>query len=523
MTMLHRPSLRDFIDDELLRAPLTLNPVIDAVQAKWRLRSPGRGGEDNQADRILQAHRDDVVARALRALRQTAMADLTRISDRAGSTPMSPWPARRELALIGEDDVAADIEVARCVEAIKLHAETELRELLTYTSALANDLNVSRDTNPFRPELYVRALWDGVSALPVSRLAQAGFLREAAQPLAQALRIGYAAAASRLEDQGVVPAVYRTIVQAIGTGWGGQLPRYQPPRDLSVLRESMPATTDSARTASAMAAAAGNTPFAWSAPQPMVNADPRLVELLARLFDTMHNDNGLSPDVVALLQRLQPTVARLALFDRSLLDDYDHGAWRFMDQLAYQMALCAPAERMRLLSLGRNLVDHLAGGEPNDRTRFDWAVERLEAAHRHALQQAVAAAAPVIARMQHRARRGDASTSSPVPLDFASLDTVPADVLPQFDGPLFNPTADAPGAPGDHWRVYLQGDWRWVQLLWRDDGNEVWLLREPAADRHWALKVHGIERLRQEGLAHPLRMRSLVRRAAAKVLALTLP
>lgn len=516
--MLRRPTLQDFIDDELLRAPLALNPVIDAVQARWRLRSPGFGREDLQADRVLQVHRDDVVARALRALRQAALADAQRIGERAGSTPLSPLPARRELSLIGEDDVAADIEVARCIETIKQHAETELRELLTYTSALADDLNVSRDTNPFRPELYVRALWDGVSALPLSRRAQAAFLREAAQPLAQQLRTAYAAAVSRLEDQGVVPATYRTIVHPTGTGWGGNLPRYQPPAHLALLRDHMPATPDATRTASAMAAAAAAPAFAWSTPSAPVSADPRLVEMLNRLFDTMQNDNGLSPDVVALLLRLQPTLTKVALVDPGLIEDYDHPAWRFMDHLAYQMALCAPAERLRLLTLCRNLVDHLASlaaGEVPDRSRFDWAVERLTAAHRQALQQAVAAAAPVIARMQHKARAG-AATTSPVPLDIGTMDTVQADVSPH-DEPIFDPTGDAPGTPGDHWRIYLSGDWRWVQLLWRDDDNEVWLMREPAADRHWALRVDGIERLRQEGLAHPLRMRSLVRRAAAKL------
>lgn len=514
--MLHRPTLQDFIEDELLRAPLALNPVIDAVQERWRLRSPGRSRDDAQADRTLQYHRDDVVARALRALRQSAMADLQRIGDRAGSTPLSPFPARRELSLIGEDDVAADIEVARCVETIKVHAETELRELLTYTSALADDLNVSRDTNPFRPELYVRALWDGVSALPLSRLAQANFLREAAQPLAKALRLTYASATSRLEDQGVVPAVYRTIIHPAGTGWGAQMPRFTPPDKLGELRDSVAVTAQSTRTASVLAASAGTPAYAWSAAPPAVTADPRLVELLSRLFDTLCNDNGLSADVVTLLHRLQPTMNRVALQDTSLLEDYDHPAWHFIDHLAYQMALCAPAERLRLLTLCRNLVDHLAGVDLPDRERFDWAIDRLAAAHRQALQQAIAATAPVVARMQHKAR-GGTTTTSPVPLDIATFDTIPAGVETLDEAPLFDPATETPGTPGDHWRIYLQGDWRWVQLLWRDDSNEVWLMREPAAERHWALRVHGIERLRQEGLAHPLRMRSLVRRAAAKV------
>ena len=520
--MLHRPTLRDFIDEELLRVPLTLNQVIDAVQARWRLRSPGRTREDSQADRVLSYHREDVVARALRALRQSAMADLQRIHGRVGTTaPLATGPARRELSLIGEDDVAADIEIARCVEAAKLHAEQELRELLTYTAALANDLNVTRDTNPFRPELYVRALWDGVCALPVSRVAQAAFLREAAQPLAAALRAAYTAAATRLEEQGIEPAAYRTIVHPAGTGWGAQLPRYQPPARLNLLRDSLHPSPESARAAVAVAASAAPQ-FVWSTPKPPVTPDPKVIELLSRLFDTIQNDNGLAPDVVALLLRLQPTVMRVALVDPTLLDDYDHGAWRFMDHLAYQLALCAPAERLRLLALGRNLVEHLASGEAQDRRRFDWAIERLTAAHRHALQQAVSAAAPVIARMHRLARNEGGSTSSPVPLDFTNLDTVPADVMHSGGEtavtPLFDTATGTTSQPGHYWRIYLQGDWRWVQLLWHDDSDQVWLMREPAADRHWALRAHGIERLRHEGLAHPLRMRSLVRRAAAKVL-----
>ena len=45
-----------------------------------------------------------------------------------------------------------------------------------YTSALVNDANVSRDTNPFRPERMVRALWEGVQQLPMARPLMAAFL-----------------------------------------------------------------------------------------------------------------------------------------------------------------------------------------------------------------------------------------------------------------------------------------------------------------------------------------------------------
>ena len=80
------------------------------------------------------------------------------------------------------------------------------------------------------------------------------------------------------------------------------------------------------------------------------------------------------------------------LRDPSLLDRYDHALWRFMDQLAHDLTLCAPGQRMRLLGLGRNLIDHLASTDARDSHSFAWALERLLAAQRHVLNQAVAAA-----------------------------------------------------------------------------------------------------------------------------------
>ena len=67
-------------------------------------------------------------------------------------------------------------------------------------------------------------------------------------------------------------------------------------------------------------------------------------------------------------------------------------------------------------------------------------------------------------------------------------------------------------------RVYLQGEWRTLLLLWQDDDHELALLQEPAAERLWALRQAALARLLAEGLAQPLRLRSLVRRAADRVL-----
>jgi len=511
-----RSKLQDFIDDELLRAPMTIDLVIDAVQALWRVRLPTHNRHDGDPARTLQLHRGDLVAEALTALRGSAQSE----ADHRGQGAAAPTATalqRLELSLIGEDDVAVDIEIARCVEAVKLQAEAELRELQTYTSALVDDINVSRDTNPFRPDRFVRALWQGVQALPLSRGAQAAFLHDAAAPLADTLRRAYASACQRLHEQGVEPASHRTIVVGGGTVWGADISRYRLPEDLHALRDSMPAPLDELPAASARPRPVDAMMASPAPPSPA--PDPQLIELLARLFDAFQTDYGLGQDTVALMQRLQPTVLRVALRDSALLDTYDHPVWRFMDHLAHDIETSAPAQRLRLLGLGRNLVDHLAGAEAHDGQAFAWALQRLSAAQRHAQAQAISAAAPEIARLQRLADAEASPTTSAMALDIGTLDTVPAELMPEpGDPPAPAPTLADGMPPGSQLRIYLQGDWRNLVCLWQDAGHDLVLLREPAADAYWALRQPALARLFAERLAHPLQVRSLVRRAAEKVL-----
>ncbi len=514
--MSQRPTLLDFIDDELLRVPMTIDRVIDIVQEQWRVRLPAQGRADADPSRLLFHHRGELVRQALVTLRTSAMAELHQPGPQPTPAAAAPRSAAAGgLALIGEDDVALDIEIARCTQTVKLEAEIDLRELQTYTSALVNDLNVSRDSNPFRPERFVRALWAGVQTLPMSTAMKAAFLHDAAAPLATALRRAYAAACVRLEEQGVVPASYRTIVVSGGTGWGASLSRYQPPEDLQRLRHSMPAALD---TATPPALAARPDPAAAA---PAASPDPQLIELLARLFESIQNDFRLAPETVALLQRLQPTALRVALRDASLLDRYDHALWRFMDQLAHDIELGSPAQRLRLLGLGRNLVDHLAQVDAHDNHGFAWALERLLAAQRQALSQAVTAAGADIAKLQRIVEEEASAATLNMPLDIGELDTVPADLLdlPPAQGQGQAAVISASGLPpGSCLRVYLQGEWRTLQALWQDDQHEFTLLRETSTERRWALHQRALARLLDEGLAHRFRVRSLVRRAADKVL-----
>jgi hypothetical protein len=218
------------------------------------------------------------------------------------------------------------------------------------------------------------------------------------------------------------------------------------------------------------------------------------------------------------MQRLQPTALRVALRDPSLLDRYDHALWRFMDQLAHDLSISSPSQRLRLIGLARNLVDHLAGAEPRDSRGFAWALERLLAAQRHALAQSIAAAQPVIDKLERIVADAASASTRGMPLDIATLDTVPAALLPEDAAPAPGQLA-AIGLPsGMALRAYLQGDRRTLVSLWQDRQRELALLREPATDQLFAVRQRAIAKLQDEGLAHPYKVRSLVRRSADKVL-----
>ncbi len=510
--MSNRPTLPDFIDDELLRAPMTIDLVIDTVLQLWRARMLPTGRHDADPARVLHMHRNEVVTAALAHLRAAALAESVPAIGQMAAKPVAA--ALQPMSLIDEDDVAIDIEIARCTETIRLRAEIEVRELQTYTSALVNDLGISRDTNPFRPDRFVRALWVGVQTLPMSRAAQAAFLHEAALPLADTLRKAYAAAARRLEEQGVTPAIHRTIVVGGSTAWGSPLARYQTSAQLG-LNDSIRASLDTTREASRYRSVA--MPVVGATAHAGAPADAPMVELLAHLFEAIQADAGLGVDTMALLQRLQPLALRVALRDASLLDRYDHPVWRFMDQLAHDIETSPPAQRLRALGLGRNLVEHLSQVDQSDPKGFSWALARLLAAQRSNLMQALSASEDNILRLQRIADAQGPPTTSTMPLDIGTLDTVPAALIPE--GPAKRPVVARDAlAPGNLLRVYLQGEWRTVMSLWQDHGHELALLRDAAADRQFAVRQGALSRLLAEGLAQPLQVRSLVRRAAAKVL-----
>lgn len=532
--MSRRPTLQDFVDDEMLRAPMTFDQAVDTVQERWTQTRGPQTRQGGDATRLLQMHRPDLVNAAVRALREQVRMSLESIGGKATApaTPgaAAPGSGKLVLSLIDEDAVSADIEQARAVERIKSMAEFELRELQSFTSALVGDFNVSRDTNPFRPDTWVRALWDGLQAVPLPPQARAALLHDVAEPLARTLRQSYAAACARLDEQGVEPAAYRTIVVSPSARVSGDTVQAPLATTLNEMRESLPMPLDgippplpAAAQGVAPAAVSGGVTTASTGPifgaqaasSPGNAVDAQLIELLSRLFDAIQADRSVVPTCLTLLLRLHPTALRLAMQDARMLEDYDHPVWRFMDRLSHLVGTAPASDIERSLSYARQLIDHLVADGQASVARFEWALGRLEAFERHGFERALNVAQPEILQLQL-----DVDSQNDA-LDVGTLDTVPAELMdePHVPDEDDDGTAAVPDAtPGEHMRAYLQGDWRLLQLLWIDRTGQTWLLRDVSADQHWALRLPAIEKLFAAHLAMMVRPPSLVRSAAARVL-----
>jgi hypothetical protein len=369
-------------------------------------------------------------------------------------------------------------------------------------------------------------------------------------PLAQSLRLTYAAACTRLESQGIEPSMYRTIVRATGSHVVRPGAREEPPAtDLHDLLDSMPVPLDAPASKAApleevllrademlrllpdsagprVRAQALGAQHARLLGSAASRVDQQMIELLSRLFDAILSDPRVRPAVQVLLSRLHGSVLRVALREPATLDTYSHPVWLFMDRLAFQSEIHggehdpALAEALRH---AQTLIDHIVREPVQDAALYHWAVQRLQAHEQERFDKSLQAAATKIEMLERFGSGGKPATASrqaQPALDVGSMDTVPADLLDSGESP---PDAAAEWLhecpPGQWLQIFLQGHWRTAQLLWRSSGGDLWLLADAAGDNlTWAVREAAVEHLYGEQLLLPLAPRSLVQSAADKVL-----
>lgn len=524
--------LHRFIDDELARAPLLIDQVLQQLLDEPPRFSPTASSAERRAlvqrHDALQRARPQLVKTFMQTLREQVEAVAKRQADAVRGVALADAD-EMSLSLVDDAAVAIDVALQHTVAVIQSTAEYELRELGSFTSALVGDLHVAHDTNPFRPEAYAQALLAAARVLPADA-DQLWLMRQAAAPLAQALRLAYASAAGRLEAQGVEPGTYRTII--LPPQIPGRRASAPPPQaDLHALRDSMPVPLDFDGAEQLPPSAAAPAPAATpprAAPSASSRVDQQLIELLTRLFDAILADRSLPQQVQLLLSRLQASAVRVALRDPAMLDSYDHPVWEFMDRLAFE-ASRHPGEaptRERLLRYTESLIDHMVREPTQDAALYRWGIGRLDAFVEHVLGEHSRAVQPQIdqlrtltmAPQEAMAQRAPPAQS---PLDVGTLDTVPAELIdvpvPSISGRPAAPPRLPRLKPGEWLHLFLQGEWRELQLLWCDGGGEAWLFRQPGG-RTWALRRSALERLNEGGLLETLEPPSLVQHAAQRVL-----
>lgn len=552
------PALQQFVEDELLRAPLLFDQVVDGTMDSARKALPALSSlERSLVGDLMQAllaKRTRLADYFVHSLTEQAQAELARgvppaRAETAGAGASSPATGSTlatggrapTLALVGEEEVAIDVQLSHTIEAIKSVAEYELRELQTFASTLAGDMDMARDHNPLRPEAHARALWAAAHALPLTRGHQVFFMRLAAPALAQVLRRSYAAASSRLESQGIEPAAYRTLVLPAGlrSGWRGGESTFSP--DLHGMRNSLPAGADAPTSSRGPVRLQGQAfqeqaqpegPSArWRkvAAQATSAVDRQSVELISRLFDAMSRDRRLPADVKALLARLHGPAMQLALRDPdTLAQDGRHPLWRFVNRLAYEAEMVpdrSDPERLNLLKLAKATVEQISAEPEQNAGLYRWAGERLEIFLQRRLARRITRAASQIGALQKLEDRLAAGHPAPTTLsgtlDVQQLDTVPADLFPQGSPPEPAPRAGIAWLEalraGDWVRMFMKGRWVQAQLLWPGERREIWLFGDGASDATWAVRRHALTLMHDEHLIKGLRQRSLLRNAAEGV------
>ncbi|HEY6512354.1 MAG TPA: DUF1631 family protein [Burkholderiaceae bacterium] len=519
--MPHRPTLAEFVDQELRLSEPAFAAVVDAVLVQWRGRAPTmRSASAADALRVLHAHRDDFVRRAVSSLHEQALGK----ADPASAAPRKS--GKLELSLVDDDEITADIEVARIVERSNSELEEPLRELRTYTSALVGDVNTARDTNPLRPEVWVRAVLAAARSLPIARELHIDLLRCATQPLIRAIHDNCAAACLQLRNLGVTPASHRTVVnegvvteltdamrarRSLGRGAADELDNQALPGAVADLLHRVEQGLAMPRHAAAS--------DATSARSSNLQREQPTVERLSQLYDAILGDRRLPRESLPLLSRLYPAVLRQTLLDASLLADAGHPVWRFMDHLGFLMQTRGVGDPQANVAFAQGLVEQLVAQHSADPRPFQSAASRLAVLERQRFARAVSAAGADITLLGARVREAgsDPSPGLPQALDAGSGDSQPAPLRRGDDA------EPEPGGMAGMWRagswlsIFLRGQWRRALVLWRAPGAGPLLLLDANEARHWAVRGVAIERLAAVGLARVFAPRSLVADATGRV------
>jgi hypothetical protein len=105
-------------------------------------------------------------------------------------------------------------------------------------------------------------------------------------------------------------------------------------------------------------------------------------------------------------------------------------------------------------------------------------------------------------------------------IDLSSMETVPVEHLPSSGDKVEDDPARRVEAlrTGDRQRIFLQGRWSRVQLLWRSDRSLFFLFAGESPARTHSITRRALERLSSAGLVQPIESKPLVQRAVDRMM-----
>jgi hypothetical protein len=138
-------ALQQFVDAEMLRAPLLFDQVVDGTLVHARkamaLMSPLDRATASEMLQALTAQHTAAAQAFMESLRQQVATALHKLAP----VPANPRRESQPLTLVDDAAVALEVELSHTIQAIKDTAEYELMELKTYTAALVGDMHMSAD------------------------------------------------------------------------------------------------------------------------------------------------------------------------------------------------------------------------------------------------------------------------------------------------------------------------------------------------------------------------------------------
>jgi hypothetical protein len=189
-----------------------------------------------------------------------------------------------------------------------------------------------------------------------------------------------------------------------------------------------------------------------------------------------------------------------------------------------------PQSRQRLLQLLPGLLQRLRVGMELIAlpvTEQQSVLNELMTIHTESLRPGTRGSGALTPEEIVQKMRDEVLTEGPTPrsfsdsvIDLSSMETVPAEHLPSSGDKVDDDPARRIEAmrTGDRQRIFLQGRWSRVQLLWRSDRSLFFLFAGESPARTHSITRRALERLSSAGLVQPIESKPLLQRAVDRMM-----